>query len=312
MPSAQQDAARQGFARQDVGLGTAYERFVTYRLIRTWLGSRGIRSAMEGPVEGFAGMPGLHLIPLARQGIRVTVVHPHPAALQQVRRIYQRCGLTNRLETVLGGAPGGQHIADAVLSFNALPLLADWRAYVQTLMASCRHYALFVVTNPDSYGVGLRRLLRSLELKAPGFELFEHEAARPDVLHKELSRAGRILESTFVDCPWWPDLFGPAGHTLIGETLGRLVGRARAVSGHAGARLVSAAARVAHETSYRFVHDEDSFPFCSDGAPRTLIAALRRHPVFDRSHRQLGRLFGHHRAYLVEVTGARREPVKRT
>lgn len=304
--------AGQEVTRQDVGLGAAYERYVTYRLIRAWLGSRGIRSATEGPVDGFAGMPGLHLIPLARLGIRVTVVHPHPAALEQVQRIYRRCGLTDQLETVLGDTPGGQHTFDAVLSFNALPLIADWRTYVHALMACTRRYALFVVTNPNSYGAGLRRRLRSLELKAPGPEPFEHEAARPDVLQEELSRAGRILESTFVDCPWWPDLFVPAGRTLAGESLGRLVGRARSVSGHAGARLVSAAARVAHETSSRFVHDEDSYPFCGDGAPRTLVAALRRHPVFDGSHRRLGRLFGHHRAYLVEVAGTRREPVSCT
>jgi hypothetical protein len=304
--------AGQAVTRQDVGLGTAYERTVTYRLIRKWLGSRGIRSAMEGPVDGFAGMPGLHLIPLARQGIRVTVVHPHPAALLQVRRIYERCGLTDQLETVLGDAPGGQHTFDAVLSFNALPLLADWRAYVRMLLASCRRYALFVTTNPDSYGVGLRRLLRSLERNPPDPELFEHEATRPDVLHKELTRAGPILESTFLDCPWWPDLFVPAGQTLLGETLGRLVGRARSVSGHTGARLVSAAARYAHETSSRFIHDENNFPFCGDGAPRTLIAALRRHPVFDRSHHRFGRLFGHHQAYLVEVADARGEGVTRT
>ena len=76
-------------ASVDVGLGTAYERVAVYRLLDRWLRGRGIATAFEGPLDNMAGIPGLHLIGLARRGARVTVALGEPRWLDNVRAIYR-------------------------------------------------------------------------------------------------------------------------------------------------------------------------------------------------------------------------------
>jgi hypothetical protein len=108
--------------------------------------------------------------------------------------------------------------------------------------------------------------------------IFDHEATRQEALVAELTRQGRILASTHVDCPWWPDLFVPAGQTLLGATVGGLA-----------------------PVAPSFTYDADAFPFAGDAVcPAELAAALRWHPTFDDRGPRLGALFGHHLAYLVE------------
>ena len=61
------------FPRQDWGLGTAYERVAVYALLDEWLAPRALRTLFEGPIDGMAGIPGIHGIGLARKGVAVEV-----------------------------------------------------------------------------------------------------------------------------------------------------------------------------------------------------------------------------------------------
>lgn len=265
-----------------MGLGTAYERWSFYRLLSRWTAERRIATAVEGPVDGVAGMPGLHLLPLARRGVRVTVVHSSPEALGQVEQVYRARGLTDRLELVHGAEPlqDPDRSFDLVLSFNALPLVTSWRAYLEALLSCCAGLSIIVVTNPDSYGARLCRLFSRHGSKG----LYDHEATRQEILLAELSRYGRILASTHVDCPWWPDLFVPPGQTLLGAMFGSLP-----------------LARLA-PVKPSFTYDAGAFPFAGDATcPAELSAALSRHPTFDGGGRRLGALFGHHIAYLLNA-----------
>lgn len=274
--------------REDVGLGTAYERLAAYRLIETWVADQPLCTAFEGPVDGMAGISGLHLLPLARRGTRVTVASTSQEASDRVRQTYARCGLTGNLEAVCLDQPPKAGTFGLVLSFNALPLVHRWRDYLGTLAACTARFLLVVLTNPHSYGVGLRRGLRFLERGEHLPELFDHESVRAGVLESELRRIGDIVRTAYLDCPWWPDLFVPVGQTLREGALSRLgLGDPRS-----------------RETrpKGRFVYGPNSFPYGDPGSLSALRRALRWHPTFDGGHRLLGRLFGHHRAYLVDVT----------
>ena len=272
---------------QDVGLGTVYERLAVYRLIETWVADQRISTAFEGPVDGMAGIPGLHLLPLAQRGIRVTVASTSQQASDRVRQTYARCGLASRLETICVDQPPKARTFDLVLSFNALPLVPRWHDYLAALAGCTSRFLLTVVTNPHSYGVSLRRGLRTLERGERQAELFDHESVRAGVLEAELRGIGDIVHTVYLDCPWWPDLFVPVGQTLREGTLSRL----------------GLGARWSHETrpKGRFVYGPDSFPFGDPEGLSALRRALRWHPTFDGRHRLLGRIFGHHRAYLVDV-----------
>lgn len=263
-------------ASRDVGLGTAYERRAIYRALDRWLPDPP-KTAVEGPVDGMAGLPGLHLLGLARRGTRVTVVHPDGDALERVRVVYARAGLGARLE-VARERPDRRF--DLALAFN-LASTEDWRAALRASVAGAERAALFV-THPRSWGTWVRRGLRLLERGARGPELFEHPACDPDVLEPALRALGVIERRAFVDCPWWPDLFVSPGETLLGATAARLSGAGRRPA----------------RTPYDY--GPADFPWATS-PPRGLARALARHPGFDAWPAPVASIFAHHRAYLVRT-----------
>ena len=277
------------YVRRDAGLGTLYERRAVYRLLLDWTAGRHVETALEGPLDGVAGMPGLHLLPLARRGARVTVCHPEAGALEQVTRVYARCGLGGRLEAIRADAPPRGRLFDLVLSFNALPLVDDWRRYLDDLTGCAGGLLVLVASNPSSYGAVLCALAARLRRRARGRALFDHPSTRPGVLLPELARHGRVLDRRYVDCPWWPDLFVPAGESLLGAVLGGLRLDRRS-AGRPGAR-----------PSY----DADGFPCALIDPPRGAPDPTRRlrwHPNLEGASPALGRLFGHHLAVLVAAS----------
>jgi len=276
-------------AKKDLGLGTAYERVAIYKLFDRWSEGLSIASACEGPIDGMAGMPGLHLLGFARRGVAVTVCLPDDDALARVRALYRNQGLAARLSTRLTAAdaiPGGRF--DVIVSYNALPYVDDWRGYLRQLLDADARWFFIVVSNPVSYGTYLRRAQRALR-REEITELFDHECTRRAAIEPELLRHGKIVSHDYLDCPWWPDFILPARKNLAGELLGRV----KAVT----ARRSTAASA----DTPRFVFDEERYPFFADqpGYAETL-RSMRLHPVFDRAPLPVARFFGHLHGYLVE------------
>ncbi len=277
-------------AEVDVGLGTAYERVAVYRLLRRWASGRALGAAFEGPVDNMAGIPGLHLLGLARAGVKVTVALSEARWLDNVRAIYRAQGCEAMLETRLVGEsdPLPSRAFDLAVTYNALPVVADWRALLGRVAEASRRWLVVAVTNPASYGVWIRQGLRVLE---PGArpELFDHPTTHPRVVEPVLGELGTIVDHVYVDCPWWPDLFVDAGESLLGATLKRmpLVG---ARLGRLGTRTLA---------PRRFVYGARHFPLL-DPDPE-LAAALARHPTFDGAPEPVARAFGHLHAYLVDL-----------
>jgi hypothetical protein len=281
-------------ARRDVGLGTAYERWAVYELLRKWLASNPPRTALEGPIDGMAGIPGLHLMPAAALGARVTVVAPDAEGAAVVRGVYETAGLADRLDVRIGPAwPDGPF--DVVLTYNALPSVPNWRAHLSEAAARAERTLVVSVTHPSSYGVYLRRALRLLQPGPKPLELFDHPSTSARLLEPELRRYGRIVDDAFVDCPWWPDLFVDTGETLLTGTLGRLPLGRRFLQGPAAP---SSAAAQADEP---FLYGPGRFPFFGGaGWFDELEPALRRHPNGDGGpFRRFAGLFAHHRIRSV-------------
>jgi hypothetical protein len=282
-------------ARRDVGLGTAYERWAVYELLKTWLQTLDVSTALEGPVDGMAGIPGLHLLPAAVRGARVTVVVPDSEAAEVVRDVYRTVGVEDRLDVrVSNGWPDGTY--DVVLTYNALPSVPDWRGYLVDAARHARWQLWVSVTNPASYGVFVRKALRLLQPGLRPMELFDHPSTRAGVLEPELLRYGLIVADAYVDCPWWPDLFVETGETLLTGTLSRLPFGRRFRRGPAAGPPVSDAAEP-------FLYGPGHFPFFGGtGWSKELEPALRRHPNLDGSRlRAAACLVAHHRIRAVAV-----------
>jgi hypothetical protein len=274
-------------AKKDLGLGTAYERVAIYRLFDRWSEGLQVASACEGPIDGMAGMPGLHLLAFARRGVDVTVCLSDEDALARVRALYGHQGVASRLSTRVLAAdaiPGGRF--DVLVSYNALPYVDDWRGYLRRLLEADARWFFIVVSNPVSYGTYLRRAQRAVRRETVT-ELFDYECTRRAAIEPE--RYGRVVSHEYLDCPWWPDFLLPARTNLAGDLLGR-------VKALAGRRSTSAGG-----DPPRFVFDEEHYPFFADqpGHAETL-RSMRLHPVFDRAPLPVARFFGHLHGYLVE------------
>ncbi len=275
-------------AKQDLGLGTAYERVAIYKLFDRWAEGRRMESAAEGPLDGMAGIPGLHLMGFAHRGVRASVCLPDDDALARVRAIYRHQGIEDHLSTSridVDALPSGP--VDVLVSYNALPYVDDWRGYLRRLLSADARWFFLVVSNPVSYGTYLRRAQRKLRGERV-VELFDHEATRRSVLEPEIEQHGRIVSHDYLDCPWWPDFLLPARKNLAGDTLARMKGLL--------GRDPSAGAGPA-----RFVFGEEQYPFFEgiDGH-EDLVRSMRAHPVFDRAPEPVARFFGHLHGYLVE------------
>ncbi|HQR44983.1 MAG TPA: hypothetical protein PLB02_05125 [Thermoanaerobaculia bacterium] len=281
-------------ARRDVGLGTAYERWAVYALLTKWLAPLGTSTALEGPVDGMAGIPGLHLLPAAVGGARVTVVVPDSEAADVVRGVYRTVGVEDRLEVrVASDWPDGRW--DVVLTYNALPSVPDWKGYLGEAARRAGRRLLVSVTHPASYGVLVRKTLRLAQPGPRPIELFDHPSTKPGVLEPELTRYGTIVGDAYVDCPWWPDLFVETGETLLTGTLSRLPFGRRFRRGPA--------APPSAETVEPFLYGPGRYPFFGGtGWAEEMEPALRRHPNLEGSRfRVLARLLAHHRIRAVET-----------
>jgi hypothetical protein len=275
-------------AKEDLGLGTAYERVAIYKLFDRWAEGRRIETAAEGPLDGMAGISGLHLLGFAHRGIHATVCLPDDDALSRVRAIYRRLRVEEHLSTYRISAdaiPTGP--VDVLVSYNALPYVGDWRAYLKRVLAADARWFFIVVSNPVSYGTYLRRVQRKIRGEDV-VELFDHECTRRSAIEPEIEKQGRILSHDYLDCPWWPDFLLPARKNLAGDTIAKVKGLfGRADSNEAAPP--------------RFVFGEERYPFFEgEEGYEDLSRSMRAHPVFDRAPEPVARFFGHLHGYLVE------------
>jgi hypothetical protein len=281
--------------RRDVGLGTAYERWAVYELLKKWLEPLEMTTALEGPVDGMAGIPGLHLLPAAARGARVTVIVPDEAGAEVVRGIYRTVGVETLLDVRVSAAWPDETF-DLVLTYNALPFVADWKGYLAEAAARARRQLIVTVTHPASYGVLLSKALRLAQLGPRPLELFDHPSTRPRELEPELIRHGRIVGDAFVDCPWWPDLPVDSGETLVSGTLRRLPFGGRFRRG-------PAKATAATDSGVPFLYGPGRFPFFGgEGWNDEFAPALRRHPNLEGTRfRFFAGLLAHQRIRAVEI-----------
>jgi hypothetical protein len=110
----------------DRGLGTAYERWCFYQRVEQWAEEYGVESALEGPVDGMAGVSGVHLVGLARRGVAVTSAVPTEEKASIARGVYERAGGKGAdVRVVADVARAGEVLpaADLVIAYHALPLV---------------------------------------------------------------------------------------------------------------------------------------------------------------------------------------------
>jgi hypothetical protein len=296
---------------RDRGLGTAYERWCFYQRLDRWADDYAVESALEGPVDGMAGVSGVHLVGLARRGVHVTTASTSEEKARLARDVYTRAGTTADVRVVVPGEPGepgepGNRpraaaaaavaaaqlpASDMVVAYHALPLVDDWREYLTTVAKLARKVLIVTVCNPDNWGVAAIRLAGRLRGRR---DLEPPETWRTDVLAPALWSLGRVREHVYFDAPWWPDLQVAPGQSLLDRARqlaqqGR--GDVRFTAGAGGARLAD-----------RFVYGPDKWPyFGGEGWLEELLPALLRHPGFDGARSRWLPRVAHLHGFVVDM-----------
>ncbi len=194
----------------DRGLGTTFERFSITRWLRHLVEHHPIDTVFEGPGDNVAGIPGIHSLPLAQAGCRVVVALASPAEIDLARQAWHAQGCLSRGELICAGAPPlpfpSRHF-DLTWNFNRLPFLEP-RALVAEMARLSRRYVALVVPNRHNYGFPARRLYhRRTGIPWP---YGDPAVMDPKTVRRLLETAGlRVIETCWLDVPWWPDIIDP-------------------------------------------------------------------------------------------------------
>jgi hypothetical protein len=283
----------------DRGLGSAYERYHFYQLVARWAESFGIKSLLEGPRDGMAGVPGVHGVGVARQGIPVLSVVRSREQAEVTRAVYERTGATTFEVRTLEGPLDTDDFApvralpphDMVIAYHALET-RDWRPYLRALGRLARKILVVTTCNPHNWGVTIVRSVATLRgvrgLAAP-------DAWRTEILAPELWEIGRVKSHVYFDAPWWPDLQVSPGQSLLDRAKRLWTTRAREMEFTASGR--------DSVLAQRFVYGAERWPyFGGEGWLDELQPALERHPAFEGRKGRLGRLAAHLHAFVVDTS----------
>lgn len=271
----------------DRGLGTAYERWCFYQLMQDWAARYGVETALEGPVDGMAGVRGVHCAGLAREGVHVVSAVTTQRAAEIARGVYARAAPRAAVDVrVVADIAGvdGLPASDLVLVYHALPFVDDWQAYLRRLAARAKKVLVVATCNPRNWGFLAVRLVGRVQ--AP-------EVWRTETLAPVLWELGRVRDHIYFDAPWWPDLPVAPGQS-VSHRLKQMFttrGGARFAPPESGAVLAA-----------RYVYGPERWPyFGGNGWLEELQPALLRHPTFEGSRSKLVERLAHLHAFVVDV-----------
>ena len=280
---------------EDRGLGTAYERYCFYQLLEDWARAYEVESMLEGPVDGMAGVAGVHGVGLARRGVSVLSAVPTEAHAEVARNVFAVSDAKPGAASVIVTGDSLEEIeklpeADMVVCYHALSFVPEWRSYLRAVAKKARKVLVVTVCNPDNWGVtvvqALARLRGARGMKAP-------EEWRTDVLAPELWELGRVRAHAYFDCPWWPDLQVSAGQSL-GDRLKKLVSVKKS-----DVRFTDVPE--GSELSGSFVYGGAKWPyFGGPGWTDELLPALLKHPCFEGAPAALRARTAHLHAFVVD------------
>ncbi|MFN8443046.1 MAG: methyltransferase domain-containing protein [Caldilineaceae bacterium] len=198
------------------GLGLVYERFVLNNFLNDLRKKHQIRSVLEAPLYGMAGVSGINDVIFAQNGVDVTMVDDNAERIAGVRRIWHE-DLRMPAETVLIRPDSWDRLPFADKSFDftwewaGLWYIADPEGLLQELVRTSRNLVFVAMPNNIQVGYWMRKLLIDREFFANHDERWT-EIGR---IRRILERAGvEIIDQGVLDVPPWPDTVMPANEVL--------------------------------------------------------------------------------------------------
>ncbi len=197
------------------GLGVVYERLVLNDYLLALEKKYQIKTILEAPLYGMAGVSGINSVPLAQAGCTVTLVDHHAERLADVERLWRELGLHTRARfhqhTDFTRLPFDDCSFDLVWSWAALWYLSDAAALLREMTRVSGR--LVFVAMPNRLQVGY--ILRKFVLEPDFFKTVDESWANIPRVKNVLSQSGlKIVDEGVMDIPPWPDTVMPAAQVL--------------------------------------------------------------------------------------------------
>ena len=198
------------------GLGLVYERFVLNDFLDDLRRRYAIRSVLEAPLYGMAGVSGINDVVFARRGVDVTMVDDTPVRLEGVQRIWQEdLRLPANLVCIepdqWGALPFADNSFDFTWEWAGLWYINDAAGLLRELVRTSRNLVFVAMPNNIQVGYWMRKLVIDREFFA------QHDEGWTDIgrIRRILEGAGvEIIDQGVLDVPPWPDTVMPANEVL--------------------------------------------------------------------------------------------------
>lgn len=195
------------------GLGVVYERFVLNDYLDTLIDDYDIRTVLEAPLYGMAGVSGINSVRLAERGCDVTLVDNNRERLAGVEAIWDKLNLPANFlfHQDYAHLPFPDNHFDLAWEWAGLWYLPDAAGLLRELVRVSRK--LVFVAMPNNLQVGY--LMRKYVIDRDFFPTVDERWVQMDRIKATLAAAGvRFTDEGVLDVPPWPDTVMPAAEVL--------------------------------------------------------------------------------------------------
>lgn len=195
------------------GLGLVYERLVLNDYLDRIVSQHSIRTVLEAPIFGMAGVSGINSVRLAQRGCAVTLVDENASRLAAIQRIWGELDL--RATFVLHGdfarLPFPDQSFDLTWEWAALWYLPNAEALLKELARVSRKLVFIAMPNRVQVGYLMRKYL----LERDFVNYVDESWADLHRIKKVLREASvTLVDEGVLDVPPWPDTVMPAAQIL--------------------------------------------------------------------------------------------------
>lgn len=198
------------------GLGLVYERFVLNDFLDRLRRTHDIRSVLEAPLYGMAGVSGINDVIFAQHGVDVTLADDNAERLRGVARIWRDdlrlpVSLVYNPPDRWGTLPFADRSFDLTWCWAALWYIQDPAGLLAELARTSRKLVFVAMPNNLQVGYWMRKLVIDREF------FHHHDETWTDIglIRRILEASGvEIIDQGVLDVPPWPDTVMPANEVL--------------------------------------------------------------------------------------------------
>ncbi len=198
------------------GLGLVYERFVLNDYLTALRQRYNLKSVLEAPLYGMAGVSGINDVVLAQQGLDVTLVDDNLERLRGVQRIWQEdlhlpVNLVYNPPDCWHALPFADRTFDLTWQWAGLWYIENPAGLLRELVRTSQNLVFVAMPNNLQVGYWLRKLVIDRDFFTTHDEQWTDISRIRNILERE---GVDIIEEGVLDTPPWPDTVMPANEVL--------------------------------------------------------------------------------------------------